>query len=151
MASVLQASETVPSRDGLFRLRPLAALYRFCPGFFLAAARDPNGSPLSMVIEQCRRRAEADGVMFSRVADAAPFRTAAAALMRFAALLPDKGYDLFISSGGAADRHRKIVAFEDGAALCVPPGCGPADATVALPPNPLSPSLRPLGQAAVAQ
>ena len=25
VASILQASETVPSRDGLFRLRPLAA------------------------------------------------------------------------------------------------------------------------------
>ena len=54
VASILQASETVPSRDGLFRLRPLGALYRFCPGLFLAATRDPNTSSLSLVLEQCR-------------------------------------------------------------------------------------------------
>ena len=57
-------------------------------------------------------------------------RTAAAALTRFAALLPDKGYELFITSGGAPDRHRNIVAFEDGAALCAPPGCHSADASL---------------------
>ena len=116
-----QAAAPVPAQPGLFRLRPLAALYRMAPGYFLTADRDMPNTPLAQILDSARRLAEAELVPGARVADP-PLRTAAVALERFKTMLPDPGYELFFSSGAGNAPDRYIQAFSDGAALCVPMG-----------------------------
>ena len=110
-------ADAVPQRPGLYRLRPLAAMYRFAPGIFLSARRDLAGQPLTLILEQARRVAEERGIMFARVADAVPVRTAAAALSVFKSMLPSPGYELYHETGGVIDLHRRLEAFDHGATL----------------------------------
>ena len=122
--TIQQAATPVPLQPGLFRLRPLAALYRLAPGFFLTADRDLPNTPLAQILDTARRLAEAELVPGARLADP-PLRTAAVALDRFKTMLPDPGFELFFASGPGNAPDRYIQAFSDGAALCVPMG-GPA-------------------------
>ena len=58
--TIQQAATPVPLQPGLFRLRPLAALYRLAPGFFLTADRDLPNTPLAQILDTARRLAEAE-------------------------------------------------------------------------------------------
>ena len=90
-ATIAHLATAIPQRDDMYRLRPLAALYRLAPGMFVAAERDTAGQAFALIAEQCRRQAEEEGVMFARVADGSPIRTAAVAWEKFARLLPRMG------------------------------------------------------------
>ena len=117
---------TEDNAAGYFRLGPLADMYRLAIGIFLTGTRDVSSSPFVIIQDECRRLAEADSVMFARLGSGSPLNTARVTMERFINLLPAAGYRLYFEVGDPAEATRRLAAFQDGAALCAPPGSGAA-------------------------